>query len=651
MNIKTLEKDLKLSASSLSPEIRPQDNLYLHVNQKWLKKAKIPADRDRWGGFAALRELNVLRLKRLIESIPSGSSNPLEKKLKNFYTSGLNSNRARSSGLTRLSDMFSQVDQVDSLQALCDLLGRLHLLGVSAFWGPYVMPDEVNSRVNIFRLEQAGLSLPDSDYYFSKNPKVKAIRAKLHQHIEKMFSLIDHDDADIGDTVFALEKQIAANSMNSTQLRDVAARYNKLSLAELKKAYPNIDWQAYFKGLGIRQPRLLVVDQVRLFSFYNELFGSLDMKSVRIYLKWHIYKSLAECLGDKIFSVHFEFYGKTLGGTQKTPATWKRLVQATDIYLGDALGKLYIKTHFPAQAKKRMDSLVENLYASFAARLDDLSWMSASTKKAARRKLSKFKTKIGYPSNPKTYAGLKLTADSYIDNVLSVRVYLANLELAKLGQPVDGSEWYMSAPTVNAYYSPNRNEIVFPAGILQPPFFDAAGNEGVNYGAIGAVICHEITHGFDDTGRLYDEAGRLKNWWLKSDRDLFKGKAEGMVRLANSYRPLPDVALNGQLTLGENIADLGGAEIAFAALQSAIADKPEAYQAEQKRWFFYSLAYAEHEMTREARLRQIVLTDEHPPGEFRVNNTARNMDSFYTVFDVKPGDKMYLPPEERVRLW
>lgn len=646
----------KLKAN-ISSEIRPQDDIYHHVNAKWLKNNPIPPTEAMWGTFAQLREDNQKRLRSIVKQLlvkKNLKPGSIEQKVHDFYVSATNNTKAQQSGLKELAKIFAQVDKATNPKAFAKLIAELHLREVGVFWQPYTDIDEKNSTRHVLRFRQGGLSLPDRDYYLAKNQKMSELKTDLHKHIPKMLKIV-HVPAggSTAQKIWQLEEGLAKHSMTATERRDIEAQYNKYTPSQLKKMVPAFDWQTYFKELGITPPSFIIIDQPKFMEFVQHQLNQTDLGEFNVYLKWHIIAMSAGKLGQKIAAKNFDFYGKKLYGVQELQPDWKRALAVIDDCIVEALGKLYIDRYFPPSAKKRMEVLVEDVRGAFAERIKRVDWMSPKTKSYALKKLANIKVKVGHAKKLERYGGLKITRDSYLANYFATKTYESKRYLRKLDKPIDPDEWHMTPPTVNAYFSPNRGEIVFPAGILQPPFFDFKADDAVNYGAIGYVIGHELTHGFDDQGSQYDAKGNLKNWWQPKDKKEFNLRAQVMVKQANHFEVLPGKKMNGQLTLGENIADVGGADIAFDALSRALTRDPignlEGYTPFQR--FFFSLALVERSNYRPEVALERLIVDPHAVGIFRANNTISNVDGFYEAFGVKPGDKMYLPPSKRVRIW
>lgn len=646
-------------AKIVSSQIRPQDDFYAYVNQKWISRAVIPNDMARWGSFVELREDNLLKLRKIVieltqkKSLKPGS---IEQKVRDFYLSGRSQLQVEKTGLAELGELNRKIDKISNVTEMWGLVGELHQLSIGIFWQCYIEPNEKKSTVYSLRLNQGGLSLPSRDYYLSTTPEMRKIQQGLVAHMAKLFTASKYSLASTNapQRIYGFEKDLAKQSMSPTELRDVEALYNKFSFRELGRLSPKINWARYFEGLGTTPPAYLVVNQPNYFKYLNQVIAKADINLLKTYLKWQALRTAAPYLGERLSKENFKFYGHLLQGIPAQPPLWKRQINAIDNYIGEALGQLYIDRHFPPEAKARMEVLVRDLKKAFAGRINQIEWMEPKTKKYALHKLGKIRVKIGHPNRLLKYGHLKISPDSYFGNVLKSERFHSRRELAKLKRPVDRKVWWMSPPTVNAYYDPNTNEMAFPAGILQPPFFDFKAEDALNYGGIGSVIGHELTHGFDDQGSLFDAEGNTKTWWSAREAAKFKQRAQVMVKQADDFEALPGEHLKGQLTLGENIADLGGAEIAYQAFGSALSRLPRSTReddlsAQQK--FFLNLALTEKETSRSAFKRQMLLTDPHSPGKFRINNTFKNMAAFHEAFELKPGDKLYLAPAQRAQIW
>ncbi|MDQ3290056.1 MAG: M13 family metallopeptidase, partial [Bacteroidota bacterium] len=535
-------------------------------------------------------------------------------------------------------------------------LAQLKKAGISGMFGFYVGQDEKKSTEYAVNLYQSGLGLPDRDYYLKEDERSKNIRAEYVKHLQNMFALLG-DDAGTAQKnaakVMVLETRLAKASRTRVELRDPQANYNKMTIAQLQKFTPAINWNLLLNQFGAKGVNEVIVGQPGFFKELNAMVKSGALSDWKNYLRWHIIHSTAPYLSQAFVQENFNFYGKVLSGTKAMQPRWKRVLRTTDAAIGEAMGQLYVEKTFTPEAKARALEMVKNLRDAFQEHVKNLDWMSDETKKQALVKLDAFAVKIGYPDKWRDYSELNIDRDSYVSNVLKANEFEFNYDLNKLGKPINRTEWEMTPPTVNAYYNPPMNEIVFPAGIMQPPFFDPKADDAVNYGGMGAVIGHEITHGFDDQGRQYDAEGNLKDWWTKTDAEQFTKRANMVVDQYGAYEVLPAVKVNGNLTLGENLADIGGLNIAYTALQKALAGKPKekiaGFTPEQR--FFLACAQIWRVNGTEQFFNQQVLTDPHSPGRFRTNGPLMNMPQFYEAFGCKPGDKMVKPASEQIKIW
>jgi predicted metalloendopeptidase len=519
-----------------------------------------------------------------------------------------------------------------------------------------VRQDEKQSNVYAIYVYQGGLGLPERDYYLGKTEDSKRIRDEYRKHVAKMLELVgDSPEAATtgADTVLRIEAELAEASRTPVQLRDREKQYNKLTFAKLVALTPQLDWKLYFKTAAVGEPADLIVGQPEFLTRLNELLGAVPAAEWRTYLRWHLVSSKAPFLSSKFEDEDFRFSSGVLRGVKQMQPRWKRAVQAVDGMMGEALGRLYVEKYFKPAAKERMDELVKNLIVAYRERLQSRDWMGPETKKHALEKLAAITPKIGYPDKWRDYSALEIRDDSYAENVVRAEMFEVRYRLSKLGKPVDRTEWGMTPPTVNAYYNPSMNEIVFPAGILQPPFFNANADDAVNYGAIGAVIGHEITHGFDDQGSRYDLDGNMRNWWTSDDRARFNAKTDKLVKQYDAQVPLEKLHVNGRLTLGENLADLGGVAIAYAAYQKSLHGQPapviDGFTGPQR--FFIGFAQVWRGTSRDAEQRLRLRTDPHSPPIVRATVPVSNIQAFYDAFGIKPGDAMYREPQERVEVW
>ena len=645
--------------SNADQAVRAQDDLFRHVNGNWLKTTEIPADKSNYGSFTKLADDAQAQLKDIIEASAAAKNAPGSEaqKVGDFYNSYMNEAKREELGLKPIEPYFAEIDALKDKSALAAWFGKVQRDGVSTPIAMFINNDEKDASKYISYFYQSGLGLPDRDFYDVKkksDEKSQAIRDAYVKHIETMFTLAGQKDpAAAAKRIYALEEKIAHGQWDRVTNRDPQKTYNKVETAKLSTLTADFDWAAFVGGLGLANEANVVVAQP---TYINELgkvikAGSLD--DWKLYAKWRVLAGAAPVLAKAFDDENFNFYSKTLRGTQEQQPRWKRAVQTIDNSIGEAVGKIYVEKHFPPEAKARMEKLVQNLLVAFGQGIDGLEWMGADTKKAAHEKLGKFTYKIGYPDKWRDYSALTISADDLLGNIVRATQFEYDRNLNKLGKPIDRSEWFMTPQTVNAYYNPTMNEIVFPAAILQPPFFNMAADDAVNYGGIGAVIGHEIGHGFDDQGSQYDGDGNLRNWWTEQDLAEFKARTSKLVAQYNAFEPLPGKHVNGEFTLGENIGDLGGLTIAHKAYQLSLNGQPapviDNLSGDQR--FFMGWAQVWARKYREEELSQRLVTDPHSPSEYRCNGIVRNLPEFYAAFDVKEGDALFLRPEERVKIW
>ena len=645
--------------SNADQAVRAQDDLFRHVNGNWLKTTEIPADKSNYGSFTKLADDAQAQLKDIIEASAAAKNAPGSEaqKVGDFYNSYMNEAKREELGLKPIEPYFAEIDALKDKSALAAWFGKVQRDGVSTPIAMFINNDEKDTSKYISYFYQSGLGLPDRDFYDVKkksDEKSQAIRDAYVKHIETMFTLAGQKDpAAAAKRIYALEEKIAHGQWDRVTNRDPQKTYNKVETAKLSTLTADFDWAAFVGGLGLANEANVVVAQP---TYINELgkvikAGSLD--DWKLYAKWRVLAGAAPVLAKAFDDENFNFYSKTLRGTQEQQPRWKRAVQTIDGAIGEAVGKIYVEKHFPPEAKARMEKLVQNLLVAFGQGIDGLEWMGADTKKAAHEKLGKFTYKIGYPDKWRDYSALTISADDLLGNIVRATQFEYDRNLNKLGKPIDRSEWFMTPQTVNAYYNPTMNEIVFPAAILQPPFFNMAADDAVNYGGIGAVIGHEIGHGFDDQGSQYDGDGNLRNWWTEQDLAEFKARTSKLVAQYNAFEPLPGKHVNGEFTLGENIGDLGGLTIAHKAYQLSLNGQPapviDNLSGDQR--FFMGWAQVWARKYREEELSQRLVTDPHSPSEYRCNGIVRNLPEFYAAFDVKEGDALFLKPEERVKIW
>ena len=646
-----------IAKENFDPKVRAQDDFYRHVNGHWLATTEIPADKSNYGAFTKLADDAQLQLRAIIdEAAASSAKTPGSdaQKVGDFYASFMDEARADTLGLKPLAPALARIKALKNKRELPALLAELSVLGVNIL-PAFVEADAKQSDQYVVYFAQGGTLLPDRDYYLDKkDAKFAAIRKAYQAHIEAMLRLAGlPQPAQNAQAILAFETKLAELQWTQVDSRDADKTYNKYAFKDLKKLTPGFDWTPFIDGMGIARSPGLVIAQPSFFTGFDKLIARTPLPQLKIYLQWQTLSAYAPYLAKPYVDENFAFFGKTLNGIEAIKPRWKRGVETTEGALGEVLGKLYVGKHFPPEAKQRMEKLVANLLKAYQQSISSLDWMSAETKQKALAKLAKFDAKIGYPDKWKDYSALTVQADDLVGNVMrSNRVEHAR-EVAKLGQPIDRKEWLMTPQTVNAYYNPLKNEIVFPAAILQPPFFDLKADDAVNYGGIGAVIGHEIGHGFDDQGSKYDGDGNLKSWWTDADRKNFEARTKALIAQYDGYEALPGHKVNGAFTIGENIGDLGGLSIAHQAWQLSLAGASspvlDGFTGEQR--FFIGWAQVWRRKYRDENLLNRLKSDPHSPSEFRCNGVVVNVPAFYTAFDVKAGDRMYLAPEKRVKIW
>ena len=651
-----------IDLGNLDTKVKPGDDFYLYADGGWLEKNPIPAAYSRWGSFEELVERNNATLHTILDDCAAnpGAAGGIRQKVGDFYASGMDEKATDAAGVQPLADEFARVAAVKDRAELPALLAHLHTIGVEAGFSLNVGADDKNSTTNIAQLYQGGLGLPDRDYYTKDDDRSKTLRQQYEEHVAKMFTLLgDPSDkaAAAAKAVVGLETELAKASKTRVELRDPEANYHKQGLDEAAKVAAGFDVKKYFAAIATVDPGQINVGQPDFFKRYGDLSASTSLDDWKTYLRWHIVRAYAPYLSAPFVDENFRFNGQTLTGAKEILPRWKRVLRQTDSDLGEALGQLYVEKAFTPQAKTRALELVKDLRSVLRERLSNLEWMGPETRAAALKKLDAFTVKIGYPDKWRDYSALKVSRQSYAVNVMAAKTFAAKRELAKINQPVDKLEWGMTPPTVNAYYNPSQNEIVFPAGILQPPFFNADADDAVNYGGIGGVIGHEMTHGFDDQGRQYDAEGNLKNWWTPEDLKNFEERSKKIVSQFEDYQPIEGAHVNGSLTQGENIADLGGTKIAFSALQKALArqgadaaaKKIDGFTPDQR--FFLSWATVWRNNIRPEMLRMRLVTDPHSPGRYRVIGPLSNLPEFQKAFNVPENSAMVRPAAERVNIW
>ncbi len=645
-----------LNLANFDRNVRPQDDLYRFVNGHWLATTEIPADRSNYGAFSKLADDVETNLRVIVEEAAASNAavGSEQRMIGDFYASFMDEARAEQRGLEPLAGEFARIDAINDRTALVDYLAHLQVLGINNPLGLAINPDAKRPDVYTIWADQAGLGMPDRDYYLSEDSKFVATRAKYVEYLEDLLGHAGRKDTvKAAQKVMALETRLAKAQWPNVDLRNIDKVYNPYDLAGAAKLTPAIDWPRYLEMTGIAGHDSVIIGEPSYFKELSRALAEVPLDVWRDYLRVRVIDDLAPYLNAELVDRAFDFNGRTITGTPELRPRWKRALGETEAGIGDMLGKAYVERHFPPEAKARMDELIANLRKAFASSIDELEWMGPETRREAHAKLDSFTVKIGYPEKWKEYPGLEIRPDDLVGNVLRAREVNHRREVGKLGQPIDRTEWFMTPQTVNAYYNPLANEIVFPAAILQPPFFDMKADDAVNYGGIGAVIGHEISHGFDDQGRKFDGKGMLRDWWTSEDTGRFQARSGALVDQYSAFSPLAGMSVNGELTLGENIGDLSGLAVAYKAYRLAQGERPapviDGYTGDQR--FFFGWAQVWARKYRDDELRKRLLTDPHSPSEYRCNGVVRNLPEFAEAFDVGPGDKLYLPAGEQVRIW
>lgn len=651
-------KSTGIDIANMDTTVAPGANFYQYANGGWIKQHPLTAEYARFGSFDLLAEQNREQIKQLIENLAQNvaTEKGVGLKIGTLYNVAMDSAKLNKEGAQPIADMMAKIDTVADVKELTALVAEFETQGVGSYFSYYISPDEKNSSVNLFNIVQGGLSLGQKEYYLDTDTHTTEIRNKFAEHVVKMFALCGFDEAaaaKASKSVMAIETQIAKASKSKAELRDPQASYNPMTLAELQKAAPEIDWTLWLKTLGAPQVEKLNVGQPATIKECAKIFATVPLDVQKDYLRWNLIDNASSFMSDAIETQNFEFYGKVLSGKESERPRWKRSVDLVNSVLSEAVGQMYVEKYFPAAAKERMLNLVSNLRTALGQRIDNLPWMSDATKKAAHEKLATIIVKVGYPDKWRDYSSLVIENDSYWANVVRASKFANEYELAKVSKPVDNTEWFMPPQMVNAYYNPTTNEICFPAGILQYPFFDMAADDAFNYGAIGVVIGHEMTHGFDDQGCQYDKVGNLNNWWTVEDTGKFSERTAGLVAQFDNINVLPDLKANGSLTLGENIADNGGIQVSYLAYKNATATQSlptvDGLTPDQRFFIAYAGVWAGN--IRDEAIREMTKSDEHSLGVWRVNGTLPNIDAWYEAFNIQPSDPMFIPVEKRVYIW
>ncbi len=654
------QKIKAIDVTYLDTTVSPGDDFFMYANGGWLKKNPIPPTETGYGSFNELKDRNQVILHNILieaaadKAAVKGSN---KQKIGDFFATAMDSARLNKEGIKPLQPYLKNIDAIKNIADLQKEIARLHVYGIRAFWGFGVQNDLKNSTTMAGYLVQSGLGLPDRDYYTKEDADSKKIQELYKGHVKNMLVLAGEtaDKAQaMAERIYKIEKSLAEASMTRVEQRDFHSQYNKMGLSKVTELTPSINWKHYVTDVHASTLDTLIVGQIKFMQRTEEILKSTAMSDIKEYMKWKLISAAADYMSDAFVQESFNFNGKVLQGQQEIKPRWKRALQETDNYLGEALGQLYVEKAFSPEAKKKVNEMVDNLFLAYKEHINKNDWMSEDTKKQALHKLSTINRKLGYPDKWRDYSSLTIDRSSYIENVVRGSEFEHKRQMAKLGKPIDRTEWGMTPPTINAYYNPVMNEIVFPAGIMQPPFFNPDADDAVNYGSMGAVIGHELTHAFDDQGAQFDAEGNLKNWWTKEDLDKFQGRTKVIEDQFSKIEALPGVNINGALTLGENIADLGGLSIAYTGFRLSLKGKAEpakidGFTADQR--FFLGFAQVWRGSLRDEFMKQMIMTNPHSPNKYRVLGTLPNMPEFYQAFGLKESSKMYRPAGQRAKVW
>ncbi|MBL4625660.1 MAG: M13 family metallopeptidase [Flavobacteriales bacterium] len=644
-----------IDMSLMDSSVQPCENFYEYVAGTWVKNNPVPETESRWSSFNELEKRNNKVLKEILLQCSADAATAEKgsniQKIGDYYNTAMDTVKRAEEGVKPIQDLLDKVSEMQSTEELPALLAGFHKIGIGSLFGFSVYQDLKKNDTHISYVSQGGLGLPDRDYYFNDDPNSKELRAKYTTHIDGLMDLAGQG-SDYSSVVVKIETDLAEVSMNGTERRDTEKQYNKRSVIQLQEMSPSFNWEAYLSGIGVKVDTL-IVSQPDFFTGLEKTINNYSVEDWKKYLNWGILNSTASTLSPELEAKDFEFYGTALSGAKKMKPTWERTLKSINRGMGEVLGQEYVKVAFSQEAKDKVNELVDNFMVAYETRIKGLPWMSDSTKEQALIKLSTFTRKLGYPDKWRDYSALSIEQDSYVQNGFRVNEYRFNYSINKLGKEVDKTEWGMPPQMINAYYNPVINEVVFPAAILQPPFMDIEADDAILYGTIGAVIGHEITHGFDDKGSAFDAHGNLKNWWGKEDMDKFMTQAGLVVDHYEAYEPLDSVHINGQLTLGENIADFGGLTVSYYAYQSSLEGKEridiDGFTPEQR--FFIAFGQIWKGNYTDEALMQQIRTNPHSPNPYRVLGTLSQMPEFYEAFGCKPGDEMHTEDSVRAVIW
>jgi putative endopeptidase len=651
------EKIKYIDRANMDLSVKPGDNFYMYANGNWINKNPVPASKTRWGSFDVLREESSKRLRTLLEeSAKNAGKDRKTQMIGDFYSSGMDTMQVESAGITPIKGDLDRISELKNVQAVLAEVAQLRTLGYGVpLFRMGVGQDRKNVNQYIPQISQGGTTLPDRDYYLKNDPRSMRIRDAYKNYLVTLFTLAGEDGtkaANSADAVMRIETALAKVQYSRVEMRDPYKTYNKFTIKDLGALTPEMNWNNLFQQMKVKNGDSVLVDNPAFFKTADLLLGVLPINDWKSYLRWTILKTSASYLSSPFVNADFQFTQVLTGQKEQTPR-WQRTASLIDGTLGELLGQLYVERYFKPEAKQRMLNLVNNLQTTFEDRIKRVDWMSEATKKRGIEKLHAFTKKIAYPDKWKEYQGVTIDKTDFVGNVRRAYQWAYNDMVNKMGQPVDRTTWGMTPPTINAYYNPSNNEIVFPAAILQFPFFDFGADDAINYGGIGAVIGHEMTHGFDDQGRQYSSTGNLEDWWTKEDAEKFKKRADEVVNQYNNFTVLDTLHLNGRLTLGENLADLGGLNMAYEAFTKTPQFKQgktiDGFTPAQR--FFLSWAQVWRSNTLPETAAQLVLTDPHSPGMYRANGAVMNIDAWYTAFNVQAGDKMFVPKEKRTSIW
>ncbi|MBN2348922.1 MAG: M13 family metallopeptidase [Bacteroidales bacterium] len=650
------EKIKAIDPSDMDLTIKPGNDFDNYANGGWKTKHTIPDDKSRYGSFDQLAETGEEQVKVLMEELASikHEKGSVAQKVADFYALGMDTVKLEQQGISPLQPYLDKINQISTIDEIQQTIASFHALGLSPLFNFYSAADEKNSEMVITYLAQGGLGMPDRDYYTKDDERSLTIQSAYLNYIEKTFALMGEPDAKVkAQEVMKLETRLAKASMTRLEQRDPYKTYHKMDVKGFSAIAPAYDWNTYFETIKLKNPGDVIVSQPDFFTEASAMMKEVSVDTWKTYLKWDLVNSLSNYLSPDFEQLSFDFYGKELSGQIVQRPRWKRVLGTTNRALSEAIGQMYVEKYFPPEAKERMITLVQNLKISLGERIQDLDWMGDTTKVKAIEKLDAMRVKVGYPDKWRNYSALAVDTDAYVLNVLRARSFAFDFDVSKINKPVDKDEWFMPPQMVNAYYNPTMNEIVFPAAILQPPFFYLTGDDAVNYGAIGVVIGHEMSHGFDDQGRNYDKEGNLTDWWTSEDAERFNQRTAVLVDQFNQYVVLDTLRANGKLTLGENIADLGGLNISYQAYKNATSGKQEpsldGFTPDQRFYLAYAHVWAQN--IRDKEILRRTNDDVHSLGHLRVIGPLKNIPEFYAAFDIKEGDPMYLPEDQRAKIW